>query len=143
MAKKKAKKAAEKSRPTRAPRKPHNWDKVLMAAYVISLGGTIDAAAEMAGCAERTVRNWKSAPWWAEAKQGAVAKWKGDVLAAAKRGVLSIIKEKDPHTTRWALERLMPEDFARPPQRHDIGLGDGATDIQATLTIGGKPVGES
>jgi hypothetical protein len=119
---KQAKKPAENCRSKQTVDKPQSREKAVMAAYVVSLGGTMADAAEAAGCSERTVRSWKDSEWWREALDEAAERWKGEALARAKYGLLRALHSGDAATVRWLLERMMPATFPAPTHRHDVDL---------------------
>lgn len=129
--KKSSKKSGKICGQTKHVRRPRSWEKAILAAYVVMLGGTSEQAAAAAGCSKRSVEDWRMAPWWADAKTAAEDRWLDKALSAAQVGLLAVLRDKDAATVRWVLERLRSATFAPPTQNHKV---------DATATVHGVQI---
>lgn len=102
-----------------SPRRPRNWANAVAAAYLRAIGGTQKAAAEAAGCSERTLRTWEGADWWPDAMEEARDRWLVNLTAAARGTLLKVVSRGNAQLALAVLERL---DLALAPATVRVDL---------------------
>jgi hypothetical protein len=104
------------------PRHAH-WDKVVAAAYLRIIGHTQEEAATSVGRNERTIREWESDPeLWTAARAEARSRWLNDAEDAARRAVLSQLKDGDGDLGLKVLERI--DDTLAPAKQRQEHSGE-------------------
>jgi hypothetical protein len=108
-------------------KKPHNWDKVVSAAYLLATGDTQGDAAKKAGCSVRSLRDWMKSDFWQDAWNEAKRRWLHGAETFARRGIMSALVDKNEYAqmSRWVGERLIDE-LAPPTRRNEHTGKDGA-----------------
>jgi len=133
MVKKTTKKAKKKTTSGRkAPKKPHNWEKVVSVAYLRLLGATQEQASISAKVSESTIHDWERSEWWRQAQFEANQRWLSDVDSATRHALLknvtqrTDIKERG-NMARYIADRRIPE--FKPPKNQTEVSGPGGGPI--------------
>ena len=132
MAKKKKKAAKKKAKRKPAkkvaavdtkPKRPNNWEKIVMAAYMLALGATHAEAAKTAGCSSRAIRDWNKKEWWEDAKREGVERWQSEIVALTRKGIKQALKDPDEYaaTSKYVADRMISE-LAPPKIRQDVNV---------------------
>lgn len=114
-------KRRSKNPPKKKVGKPRDYDKCVEAAGFLTQGASQVEAAELVGCAQRTIRLWMNSDWWPECMEAANEKWGDAVLAFARRSVLAAVREGEISTARWVLTNLDPR-FAKKKDEIDVNI---------------------
>jgi hypothetical protein len=106
--------------------RPQNWDIAVSAAYLRLTGATQVAAAESAGCSERSIVEWEKCSWWADAEREAQGRWLRGIDSRARVALERAFENPDESATtaRWWADRRVSE--LAPPkvrQEHDVSVG--------------------
>jgi hypothetical protein len=87
--------------------RPHDWDRVVDAASVFAIGGTLAEAAKVSGAGERTITRWRSCSWWDDAISEAMTNRLSEVSRFALRTVMDAMRSGDNPKLAWDIvERL-------------------------------------
>lgn len=126
---------ARKPAPQDQKKKPHaHWDKVVLAAYLRTLGATQVEAATSVGRSERTIQLWEAdEELWEKAREEARKRWLRDVVDAARRSVLKAAGRNADLGFR-ILERVDPEFGPRHKVEH-TGKDGGPVEVAVRVVI--------
>lgn len=88
------------------------WEKQVLAAYLLLIGESWKSTAAKVGRSETTIANWKrNTVLWEQAKAEAERRWLYDMKDVARRAVYHQVREGDGDLGLKVLERLT-EEFA-------------------------------
>lgn len=104
-------------------RKPHSWEKAVMAAYLLATDHTQAEAAELAGIAPRSLWDWMHSDWWGQAKQEGIERWNSEIIALARVGIKSGLRDSDESAamSKYVADRMIPE-LAPPKVRQEVSV---------------------
>ena len=124
---------------------PRYWEKRIAAAYLRMMGLTQGDAAKAVGRHKRRLAEWESEKeTWALAREEAKKRWLGEVGDAARKTLLTAIREgMNGFLALQVLERL-DEDLAPPKQRVDVALeGAGMSALLIAARTTGQALGQA
>jgi len=108
-AKKTKKKRRRTARPPKGVAKPRNWEKCILAAYMIGLNKSADEAAVYAGCSSSSIADWKKSPWWQDAIDEGHNRWLSEFRGDCKYRLSMSLMDPDQYaqTARWGADRVV------------------------------------
>jgi hypothetical protein len=109
---------------------PHDWDKVVSAAYQRSLGATQAETAIIVGVTRRTIHEWEKGIFWSKALAEAQSRWMSGVVARTRKGILDALSDPKEYAlmARFVAERAIDE--LKPPRQTKEIVGGGGGPVQ-------------
>ncbi|OFW58431.1 MAG: hypothetical protein A2Y75_01600 [Candidatus Solincola sediminis] len=100
---------------------PQAWDKIVSAAYQISLGAKREDAANIVGVDRRTLYNWERGPFWEKALAEAHRRWCSGIISSTKNAIAEALGDPQEYAgmARFVAERMIVE-LRAPKQRMDV-----------------------
>lgn len=140
------KKAAKKrgrrlGRPEPEPKRPTQWEKRVVAAYLRMLQNKQASVAAAVGVSVRTVQNWEAHKTWADARAVARERWMSDVDDASNATILVSVRAGNVETAKWFKERT--DDVFAPRSKHEhTGAGGGPIETRNLSNLTDQEVEE-
>lgn len=122
------------ARQRQVPDDPRKWEKAVSAAYLRSIGYTLEKAAKGAGMGVRTLIRWEQSEWWPRAVWEAHQRWLSGIVCGAKGAIVDGLRDHEEKAVmgRWVAERTIAELF--PPRKLHEVTGKGGGPIQTEST---------
>ena len=116
-------------------RRPRSWEQAKLAAFWCLVAPTLEKAAELAGIGDRTLRRWRSSPWWYDAVAEAEEQWLKQAKMESRRTLIRAIVKGD-SLRAWELLKRVDPKLMPPAQRVDHYDNFIPLDVVEDLVVG-------
>jgi len=116
--------------------KPHDWDRVVDAASVFLVDGTLAEAAKISGAGQRTISRWRGCSWWEDALNDAAHERLDDLSRFCLRMLLQKAREHELETDlAWKIIQRMDKRVPSKEQKIDHTSSDGSMSQQSVIVL--------